>query len=226
MPISPSSSPALLIFDCDGVLIDSEPIAGQLCVTMLAELGHKIELATFQRLATGRSRVQWMAALGQYFGRPLPGDFPDRLADRLRDAFDAALQPMPGIEAALAAIDLPRCVASSSDPSRLRHTLGLTGLWPLFAPHVFSAAEVARGKPAPDLFLHAARRLGIAPEATIVIEDSEAGVLAGVAAGMTVLGFVGGGHCSPEHAATLRAAGAGIVFDDMRALAPLINRPA
>jgi HAD superfamily hydrolase (TIGR01509 family) len=226
MPILPSSTPALLIFDCDGVLIDSEPIAGRLCVTMLAELGYEIELAAFQRLATGRSRTQWMAALGQHFGQPLPNDFPDRLADRLRDAFEAALQPMPGIEAALAAIDLPRCVASSSDPARLRHTLGLTGLWPIFAPYVFSAVEVARGKPAPDLFLHAARRLGVAPEAAIVIEDSEAGVLAGVAAGMTVLGFAGGGHCGPEHATRLRAAGAGTVFDDMRELPPLINRRA
>jgi hypothetical protein len=97
MPILPSSSPALLIFDCDGVLIDSEPIAGQLSVTMLGELGHVIELAAFQRLATGRSRAQWMAGLGQYFCQPLPGDFPDWLADRLRDAFEAALQPMPGI---------------------------------------------------------------------------------------------------------------------------------
>lgn len=132
---------------------------------------------------------------------------------------------MPGIHALLDRISAPVCVASSSRPERLAHTLGLTGLHHRFAPNVFSASQVANGKPAPDLFLFAAARMGAAPARCFVVEDSVAGVQAGVAAGMTVLGFCGGGHCPPEHGRALRAAGARAVFAHMDALRdPLAGR--
>jgi HAD superfamily hydrolase (TIGR01509 family) len=124
----------------------------------------------------------------------------------------------------LTALPQRRCVASSSAPERLRHSLSLTGLLRCFEPHVFSATEVARGKPAPDLFLFAAASMQVAPVGCVVIEDSVPGVQAAVAAGMRAIGFTGGGHCRPGHAERLRAAGAAAVTDAMAALPALVAR--
>ena len=141
-------------------------------------------------------------------GRKLPADFAEKLRQRLNSAFERELEPIAGVADLLPRIGVKVCVASSSQPERLRHTLGLTGLWPHFDPHVFSATMVANGKPAPDLFLYAADRMRTPPRGCVVVEDSQAGVAAGVAAGMRVLGFVGGSHCTDGHAGRLRAAGA------------------
>src|SRR5262249_48012586 len=136
---------------------------------------------------------------------------------------EAELQAMPGIEAVLDAVPAKMCVASSSAPERLRHTLGLVGLHQRFEPYVFSATMVAPGKPAPDLFLFAAERMGVAPAACVVVEDSVPGVQAAVAAGMAVVGFTGGGHCAADQAERLRAAGAVSVVARMSGLLPAID---
>jgi HAD superfamily hydrolase (TIGR01509 family) len=130
---------------------------------------------------------------------------------------------MPGIEAVLDGLSSRMCVASSSSPERLRHTLGLVDLYRRFDPHVFSATMVARGKPAPDLFLHAAAQMGADPAGCVVIEDSVPGVTAAVAAGMTAIGFVGGGHCGTGHADRLRSAGAALVVETMTELLPALT---
>ena len=127
-------------------------------------------------------------------------------------AFERELVPITGIEELLAALPAPRCVASNSHLDRVRHALSVTRLLPLFDPHVFSASQVERGKPAPDLFLFAAQQLGTAPEGCIVIEDSATGVEAAIAAGMPVVGFCGGSHCPGDHADQLLAAGCSRVF--------------
>src|SRR5262249_60230426 len=134
------------------------------------------------------------------------------------------LKAIAGVAAAIAAIEAPKCVASSGTPEKIRHGLECAGLFDLLSPHIFSATQVERGKPAPDLFLFAALKMGAAPERCLVIEDSVAGVTGAVAAGMIVLGFHGGSHCLPGHADRLRAAGATLVFDDMRELHDLVRR--
>ena len=134
------------------------------------------------------------------------------------------LKAIAGVAVAIAAIDLPKCVASSGVPEKIRHGLECAGLYEQLSPHIFSAVQVRRGKPAPDLFLYAAKEMGAAPARCLVIEDSVPGVTGALAAGMTVLGFHGGSHCQPGHAELLRAAGADVTFDDMRALPELIAR--
>ena len=155
------------------------------------------------------------------FGRRLP-DFADRHRQRLRTLFEAGLQPIAGVTSVLDTLACHRCVASSSAPDRLRHALSLVGLFDRFHPNVFSAAEVARGKPAPDLFLHVAERMGAAPRHCVVVEDSLPGIAAAVAAGMTAIGFTGGGHCRPDHDPRLAAAGAALVVGHMAQLLPAL----
>src|SRR4029453_15960272 len=135
------------------------------------------------------------------------------------------LKAIAGVAAAIAAIDLPKCVASSGTPEKIRHGLECAGLCDLLSPHIFSATQVKRGKPAPDLFLFAANEMRAAPERCLVIEDSVPGVTGAVAAGMTVLGFHGGSHCQPGDPDETRAgAGAGLVCDEMRELPDLVRR--
>ena len=135
----------------------------------------------------------------------------------------SSLQAMPGADAALAEIRLSKCVASSSAPGKLDLALTVSGLKRHFDPHIFSAHAVDRGKPAPDLFLHAAKRMGIAPSCCCVVEDSIAGVSAGIAAGMKVVGFVGGSHCLNGQADVLRALGAEIVVDHWASLPKVVG---
>jgi beta-phosphoglucomutase-like phosphatase (HAD superfamily) len=134
------------------------------------------------------------------------------------------LRAIANVGAAIAAIELPKCVASSGTPEKIRHGLTCAGLYDSLSPHIFSASQVERGKPAPDLFLFAAEQMKAPPERCIVIEDSVPGVTGARAAGMIVLGFHGGSHCAPGHAEMLRAAGAAVTFDDMRQLPGLIKR--
>jgi HAD superfamily hydrolase (TIGR01509 family) len=210
---------ALVIFDCDGVLIDSEVLSQREEAACLAAHGFPVPLEEVATRYLGISGAAMFADLEARFGRKVPQALIDDLRDRIAAACETELAAMPGIHDLLDRLPVPVCVASSSRPERLAHTLGLTGLYHRFAPNIFSASQVANGKPAPDLFLFAAARMGVAPDSCIVVEDSVAGVRAGVAAGMTVYGFCGGGHCPPDHGRGLLAAGASAVFAHMDALA-------
>lgn len=215
--------PELVIFDCDGVLIDSEPIGCRIEAEALTRAGFPISADEVLRRFTGVTSHECFEILEAEHGRPLPAGFEPNVTAAILAAFERELAPIAGIGDALDRIDLPVCVASSSGLDRLRRSLGLTGLWERFAPHVFSAEEVGgRGKPAPDVFLHAAKRMGVAPARCLVVEDSIRGVEAGIAAGMRVLGFTGGGHCPPDHGEALRATGACAVFARMDALPALL----
>ena len=205
----------LTIFDCDGVLIDSELLSCNALIDLLRD--HKIEVdldLAFDRFL-GRNPqaiIDYCARLN----RPLPDDFPAKLSTAVRAAFATSLKPVPGAAKVLQGLQTRSCVASSSDLERMEYSLRLTGFLSLVHDRMFSAEMVPRGKPAPDLFLHAAARLGAAPRRTLVVEDSVSGVRAGKAAGMTVWGFVGGSHyATRDGRALLLAAGADRVFDRM-----------
>ncbi|WP_371345378.1 HAD-IA family hydrolase [Ancylobacter sp. IITR112] len=186
--------PALLIFDCDGVLIDSELLAARALIDALAGHGVAVDLGFVARHFIGRAQGAIRTEVTARFGVELPGDFEEAYRHRLLASFEAGLKPVAGAVEALAALDVPFCLATSSSPPRLAASLRLVGLERVFAGRAFTAAEVARGKPAPDLFLHAAARMGAAPASCVVVEDSAPGVMAGLAAGMEVWHFTGGGH--------------------------------
>jgi HAD superfamily hydrolase (TIGR01509 family) len=223
--------PELVIFDCDGVLVDSEPLAMRVLLEGLAEVGCRLDEAIAYERFLGRSLATVQAIVRDEFGLGLTDEQIERMRERLFDLFRRELRPMPGIAAALDALPMPRCVASSSQPDRIALSLEVAGLLPRFAPHLFSAAMVGRGKPAPDLFLHAATCMARPPEACLVIEDSPAGIEAARRAGMAVLGFVGGSHArGAAHRARLEALAPDLIFDDMRSLPELVRgrrpRPA
>ncbi len=205
---------ALVIFDCDGVLVDTEPVANRVLLAMLARLGIVMQPDECMRTFVGRSAATCLAMIGERLGSALPEDFAAEWDRALFAELRRGVSPVPGVVAALDAIAIPTCVASSGSHERMRITLGTSGLWPRFAGRIFSATEVARGKPFPDVFLHAARSMGVAPESALVVEDTPAGVAAAVAAGMTVFAYVGGAH---SDAAELAAGGAR-VFHDMAEL--------
>jgi HAD superfamily hydrolase (TIGR01509 family) len=211
--------PALVIFDCDGVLIDSEVIFGRVLGECLIGADFPITMDEAMVLGLGKNNLTLAAEAEARFGRPLPDGFFDGMRARVDAVFARELRPITGIEELLAALSAPRCVASNSRLERVRQALSLTRLLPLFEPHVFSASQVARGKPAPDLLLFAAGQFGAPPEDCIVVEDSAPGVEAAIAAGMPVVGFCGGSHCPGDHADRLLAAGCLQVFARMRDLA-------
>ena len=213
----------LIIFDCDGVLVDSEPLACRIEVAVLHEIGHPISHAEFCRRAIGRSRKDNEAMLTALWHRPLPTDYTQQVQSRLFKAFREELAPIAGMPELVGRVAGGRCVASSSPPDRLALALEIGGYADLFGPQVFSAVEVPRGKPAPDLFLHAAGRAGASPERSLVIEDSAPGIAAAKAAGMVAIGFCGGGHCSADHAQMLAAAGADTVAADAADLASILR---
>ena len=210
--------PDLVIFDCDGVLIDSEIIFGRVLGECLINAAFPITMDEAMALGFGKNRITLTAEIEARFARTLPDTFFDTFRAQVDVAFERELTAIPGIEALLAGLPARRCVASNSHIDRVRHALAVTRLLQLFEPHVFSASQVARGKPAPDLFLFAARQFGISGERCIVVEDSVVGVAAAVAAGMPVVGFCGGGHCPTDHADHLIAAGCSQVFAGMREL--------
>ena len=213
----------LVIFDCDGVLIDSEILSVRADIECLAEHGIEFSADEILERYTGISMAGMLSDLETRLGRKLPG-FADRHHDRLRLLFEAGLQPIPGIVEVLDSLGSPSCVASSGTPERIRHALPLVSLFDRFYPHVLSAVEVRHGKPAPDLFLYAAARMDVSPARCVVIEDSLPGVAAAVAAGMTAFGFTGGSHCRPAHDSRLRAQGAALVVGSMAELLPLLTR--
>lgn len=207
--------PELVIFDCDGVLIDSEIIFGRVLGECMIAGDFPITMPEAMVLGLGKNRLSLTAEVEARFGRSLPDEFFDMFRARVDIAFERELVAIPGIEELLEALTVPRCVASNSHLRRVRHALSITRLLPLFDPHVFSASQVAHGKPAPDLFLFAARQLGARPEDCLVIEDSATGIEAAIAAGMPVIGFCGGSHCPDDHADRLIAAGCSRVFARM-----------
>ena len=209
--------PGLIIFDCDGVLVDSEHIATRVLQNVLDEAGWTLSEAETEKRFMGRSRQAAIEIIEAQLGRPVAETFVPGWQARIFEAFRQELRPVPGIEAALARLTAPVCVASGSDPARIRLSLELTGLLARFEGRIFSAADVAHGKPAPDLFLLAARTLGTAPAACVVIEDSLPGVRAAVAAGMPVWGYA-----AHTPAQVLALAGAR-VFDDMAKLPELLG---
>lgn len=216
---------AAIVFDCDGVLVDSEPLSISHECRALNALGWPITYEECLLRFVGLSQASANAIIEKELGRPLPEGFGDGLQREIVAAFETELEAIPHVADAIDAIDLPRCVASSSQPFRIRKALSVTGLLERFEPRIYSASMVARGKPFPDLFLHAAAAIGVEPSACVVIEDSEAGLRAASAAGMIGLGFVGGGHARlPGYAERLRAAGAHEVVADMRDLPAVVAR--
>jgi HAD superfamily hydrolase (TIGR01509 family) len=193
----------LVIFDCDGVLVDSELIANRVLAATITEAGVPMTTEESMRLFMGRRWEDSLSQIERRLGRPLPADFSDVYRDRRDAALHAELQPVEGIAAAIERIPIPRCVASSGPPDKIRFTLGRTGLLDLFEGRIFSAHEVDHGKPSPDVFLYAAERMGAEPKRCAVVEDSLVGVEAGRAAGMTVFGYCG--HFDAE---AMAAAGA------------------
>jgi HAD superfamily hydrolase (TIGR01509 family) len=216
--VEPVARPELVIFDCDGVLVDSERIAVKVDLAVLAELGWPLGEAEIIDRFMGRSHAFFVAEVEANVGRRLPEGWDGQFEHRYLEALEADLQPVDGVIEALHEIELPTCVASSGSQRRMRLTLGITGLWERFEGRIFSGDEVAEAKPAPDLFLYAADRMGAAPGSCVVIEDSRHGVRAARRAGMPVLGYAGGltapGLLSEEGA---------VVFDDMRALPGLLR---
>ncbi|MET9463835.1 HAD family hydrolase [Streptomyces sp. NPDC006544] len=208
----------LVIFDCDGVLVDSERIAVRVQVAVGAELGWPLTEAEVMDRFVGRSNASIGEQIATRLGSSRAVAWQARFEQLHRVAVDAELVPVDGIREALGAITLPTCVASSGSHEKMRHTLGHTGIYAHFEGRIFSAAEVAHGKPAPDLFLHAARRMGVEPSACIVVEDSKYGVQAARAAGMRSLGYSGG--LTP--AEWLEGPDT-VVFDDMRKLPLLLS---
>ncbi len=184
----------LIIFDCDGVLVDSEPLSCGALAAALTRHGIDASLETVFDRFLGRSFATVEAHVLAITGAGLPAAFRDALRDDVTAAFTGGLRAIDGIAELLARLDQPYCLASSSDRARIDLCLRLTGLDPSFAGRIFNAEMVARGKPAPDLFLHAAATMGADPARCLVVEDSVSGVQAGKAAGMTVWGFTGGGH--------------------------------
>lgn len=202
----------LLIFDCDGTLVDSELIALTVLSDLMARHGLPMSVAACLDAFMGKQNDDIVAEMERRLGRTLPPGEGRRMRALMIVRLEAELQPVPGAAEALRQIAGPRCVASSSDPARIALCLEKTGLAPFFGSHIFSAAQVAHGKPAPDLFLLAARSMGFMPQDCIVIEDSVAGVEAGLRAGMHVLGFAGASHVAPDHPERLVAAGAAQVI--------------
>jgi phosphoglycolate phosphatase len=207
----------LVIFDCDGVLVDSEPLASRVLSECFQAAGFPITYETCFAKMVGLSLPRCFELAQEWHGRAVPDDFFEIVQRQTYQAIRDELHPVPGIRAAIEAIPLPRCVASSSELDKIALSLEQTGLTPLFGDNVYSAQQVARGKPFPDLFLFAARQMGTEPEHCVVIEDSFYGARAARAAGMSVLGYAGSGF-SQE----LAEEGAQ-VFDSMAALPGLLG---
>ena len=203
----------LVIFDCDGVLIDSEPIANRVLVEQLRKVGIVLSESEVMCRFIGRTRDQCLALASEMAGRDLPERFAEDWDAALFTAMRSEVKAVPGVMEVLRQLRIPYCVASNGMLPRMRIALEAAGLLPFFQGRLFSATQVANPKPAPDLFLHAAEAMNAPPAGCVVVEDTTTGVRAARAARMTAFGYAG---CSHADAATLEREGAVAVFDDMR----------
>ena len=211
----------LVIFDCDGVLIDSEPIANVVFSRQLGNVGIHMSPEEVMRTFVGKSRDTCIAMAGEMHGVRMPDDFAEQWDEALHEALAREVRPVEGVPDLLRTLRVPYCVASNGEPMHMELGLAAAGLMPFVKGKLFSAKAVANPKPAPDVYLHAARTMGAAPARCAVVEDTATGVKAGIAAGMTVFGFVGGPQ---SDAATLRELGAK-PFRRMSELRALLEAP-
>jgi HAD superfamily hydrolase (TIGR01509 family) len=210
-----SAASTLVLFDCDGVLVDSERLVIDIDVAAVTAAGWPMTREQAIEAFVGRSNADVVAMIEAQLGHPLPPDWDAAWEADYRRVFDELLEPVPGVRAAVEQVvarGRRTCVASSGSHDKMRRTLARTGLAELFEGRIFSATEVERGKPAPDLFLHAASRMQVDPGRCVVVEDSRYGVAAARSAGMRVVGFAGG--ITPEH----HLADADVVITDMAVL--------
>jgi HAD superfamily hydrolase (TIGR01509 family) len=205
----------LLIFDCDGVLVDSELLANEALAELISALGHPMTTRQALEIFSGLSLRDVLESAEKLLSFPIPADLGAAAGQRLFERFRCELQPVKGVREALDMLPYPRCVASSSSRERLDLSIEVTGLKKLFGENVFSADQVEHGKPAPDLYLFAASSLGAIPANCIVIEDSTLGIQAAVSAGMKTIGFAGASHATVELAQRLKVVGANIVIAAM-----------
>jgi HAD superfamily hydrolase (TIGR01509 family) len=206
----------LVIFDCDGVLVDSERLAIRTEAELLFHLGWPLTESEIVERFVGRSASYMHGAIEEHLGRPV--DWETEFEARYEEVFARELLPVPGVAEVVRQITIPMCVASSGSHEKMRFLLGLTGLLDVFGERLFSVDDVANGKPAPDVFLYAAEQMRVDPGRCAVVEDSVAGVTAGLAAEMSVFAFAGG----VTNAARLSIGGA-VVFDDMHMLPALLS---
>ena len=208
----------MVIFDCNGVLVDSELLASAVIAQEFTRAGFPLTADTVSRHFIGRRPADMFSEVEFAARRKLPDNFAAAVTAAILRCFRAELRATAHVTHALTWLRGPKCVASSSSFDRIRVSLETTDLIRFFEPNLFSGNDVRNGKPAPDLFLHAATKMHVPAGDCIVVEDSPVGVTAGVAAGMTVIGFVGGNHAGPQLGHHLSAAGARAVVTDMRAL--------
>ena len=214
----------LVIFDCDGVLVDSEPLSMRVLLGTIAEAGAVIDVAQGYESFLGKSLASVTEILRTDYGVDLGRHALDRMRERLYALFRRELRPIAGMAEVLAAMPVPFCVASSSQLERIRLSLEVTGLRGFFGDNIFSASMVAHGKPAPDLFLHAAREMRVEPARCIVIEDAPAGIDAAKRAQMRVLAFTGGSHAqSAVHRSTIASLEPDVTFEHMADLIGLMR---
>ncbi len=218
---------ALIIFDCDGVLVESEVIYVEVERQAICDAGVRIDRDAYIRKFSGVPTPVWRKLVAEQIlaatGKPAPEGFFEEVSQRGVDAFEDRLTSVPGARASIAAHKDPVCVASSSATKQLHWKLRHTELHDLFAPHIYSTDLVQNGKPAPDLFFHGARDMGTTPDRCIVVEDSVNGVLAGKSAGMKVIGFTAAGHCLDGHGDMLKEQGADVIVDNYAELEPAID---
>jgi HAD superfamily hydrolase (TIGR01509 family) len=227
MPVpTPPQSICAMIFDCDGVLLDSELLGLEVQQRALARIGLTYDLTEYQSRFLGLHYDDQLRALDadavQRTGRHLPTDFGKGVSESILKSFARRLRPVEGAVRFVRELTLPKAVASSSTMQSLEWKLVRTGLREAFGEHIYSTEQVGRGKPAPDLFLLAARGISAAAETTLVLEDSANGIRGAKAAGMIAAGFTGGGHCGPHHQEMLMSAGADVVFPSFSALHALL----
>jgi HAD superfamily hydrolase (TIGR01509 family) len=208
----------VLIFDCNGVLVDSEPLAADVAAQEFSRAGFPLTANIVARYFTGRRPSDMFAAIEAAYKQKLPPDLSTIVMAKTLQRLRAEVQATKHVEYALTWLRGPKCVASSSTLDRVHVSLETTGLIRFFEPNLFSASDVPRGKPAPDLYFYVAGKMGVTPSECIVVEDSPAGIAAATAAGMVSIGFVGGSHAGPNLESLLINAGARAVIADMRQL--------
>ena len=218
-------TPELIIFDCDGVLVDSEPISIAVLVDVVTAAGVTISEETAYERFLGKSMATITEILRTDFDLVVTQAHLEDIRAELYARFRQNLKPIAGVSDVLKRLAMPYCVASSSQPERIRLSLQVTGLLEQFEPHIYSATMVKRGKPFPDLFLHAARGMGAQPDRCLVIEDSPPGILAAKEAGMRVFAFTGGSHAGEGALqAAIESLEPDLIFGDMRQLPGLLSQ--